>query len=338
MVRRSQYNFDSQAVRPYLPYEQVKQGILDTAAKLFHVTFRQEMNVPAWDPAVETWDTIEDGKVIGRFYLDMHPRAGKFGHAEMVPVLDGIRGKQLPEAILVCNFPIPTATDPGLMEYQDVVTFFHEFGHLMHHILGGQQEWAGISGISMEADFVEAPSQMLEEWMRSPQVLATFAHHYKTGEPIPADLVQRMNRALTFGRGNWVATQNSYTAISYNLYKGKPQDVDPDQVCHDAETKYTPFTPLPDTHMYASFGHLGGYSSAYYTYLWDKVIAEDFFMQFDHDNLLAGPAPMRYRHVVLEPGGSMSANELVKNFLGRPQNMEAFKKWMGEEFETETAK
>ena len=163
-------------------------------------------------------------------------------------------------------------------------------------------------------------------------MLATFAHNYKTGEPIPADLVARMNRASAFGRGNWVAAQTSYTAISYDVYKTKPQDVDPDAVCQQDAKRYTPFTPLPGTHMYASFGHLGGYSSAYYTYLWDKVIAEDFFMQFDHNNLLAGPAPMRYRHVVLEPGGSMSANDLVKNFLGRPQNMTAFQHWMEEEF------
>ena len=332
LVRRTQYNFDSESVRRYLPYAQVKQGVLDTAAKLFHLTFRQEENVPAWDPAVETWDAIDDGKVIGRFYLDMHPRPGKFSHAEMAPVLDGVRGKQIPEAILVCNFPAPTAADPGLMEFSDVVTFFHEFGHLMHWILGGQQQWAGISGITMEGDFVEAPSQMLEEWMHSPQVLASFARDYKTGEPIPADLVVRMNRASAFGRGSWVANQTTYTAISYDLYKGKPQDADPDAVCAQDAERYSPYTPLPGTHLYASFGHLAGYSSAYYTYLWDKVIAEDFFVQFDHDNLLAGPAPMRYRHVVLEPGGSMSANDLVKNFLGRPQSMTAFQRWMGEEF------
>ena len=180
---------------------------------------------------------------------------------------------------------------------------------------------------------MEAPSQMLEEWMRSPQVLATFAHNYKTGEPIPAELVARMNRASAFGRGNWVATQTEYTAVSYDIYKTKPQDVDLDTVCFNDVKRYTPFTPTPGTHMYTSFGHLGGYSSAYYTYLWDKVIAEDFFMQFDHDNLLAGEAPMRYRRVVLEPGGSMSANDLVRNFLGRPQNMTAFQQWMGEEFQ-----
>lgn len=331
-VRRTAYNFDSQSVRPYLPYPNVKKGIMDTAAQLFHLTFRQEPNVPAWDPTVETWDVMDNGTMIGRFYLDMHPRPGKFSHAEMVPVLDGVRGKQLPEATLVCNFPKPTADDAGLMEYGDVETFFHEFGHLMHHILGGQQQWAGISGIAMEGDFGEAPSQMLEEFIRSPQVLATFAHHYKTGEPIPTELVARMNRASAFGRANYVAAQISYTALSYDVYKSKPQDVDVDAVTYDDTKRYTLFIPLPGTHMYASFGHLSGYSSAYYTYMWDKVIAEDFFGQFDQNKLLTGEAPMRYRRVVLEPGGSMSANDLVKNFLGRPQRMSAIQQWIGEEF------
>lgn len=334
LVRRAQFNFDSQTVRPYFPYDRVKKGILDTAATLFHVTFRQEENAAAWDSSVETWDVLDKGKMIGRFYLDMHPRPGKFSHAEMAPVLDGVLGKQLPEATLVCNFAAPAADDPGLMDYDDVVTFFHEFGHLMHHILGGQQQWAGISGITMESDFVEAPSQMLEEWMHSPQVLASFARNYKTNEPIPAELVERMNRASAFGRGIWVARQNSFTALSYDIYKQKPQDVDLDAVTLGDEKKYTPFVPLDGTHMYTAFGHLAGYSSAYYTYLWDKVIAEDFFGQFDHQNLLAGPAPMRYRRTVLEPGGSVSANTLVKDFLGREQNMGALQKWMGQEFES----
>ncbi|MGA2979543.1 MAG: M3 family metallopeptidase [Terriglobales bacterium] len=335
LVRRSQYDFDSQTVRPYLPYDRVKKGVMDTAATLFHISFRQELNVPAWDPSVETWDVIENGKAIGRIYLDMHPRPGKYSHAEMAPVLDGIRDKQLPEAILVCNFPAPTANDPGLMDYGDVVTFFHEFGHLMHWTLGGRQSWAGISGISMESDFTEAPSQLLEEWMHSPQVLASFAHHYKTGEPIPADLVTRMNRASAFGRANGVARQDAYAAISYDIYKDNPQKVDLDALTLDDLRHYALFIPIAaDAHMYASFTHLGGYSSAVYTYMWDKVIAEDFFQQFDQNNLLAGDAPMRYRRLVLEPGGSMSANDLVKNFLGRAQNMTAFQRWMGEEFES----
>ena len=248
-------------------------------------------------------------------------------------MLDGVRGKQLPEAILVCNFPKPTATDPALMDYSDATTFFHEFGHLMHHILGGQQQWAGISGISMESDFIEAPSQMLEEWMRSPQVLASFARNYKTGEPIPAELVARMDRASAFGRGNWVSGQNAYSAISYDIYKDDPKTVDLDSVTFHDLQNYTSYVPIPpDAHIYANFNHLAGYSSAYYTYMWDKVIALDFYQQFDQQNLLAGDTPMRYRRQVLEPGGSMSANDLVKNFLGRPQNMDAFQKWMAEEF------
>jgi thimet oligopeptidase len=333
LVRRSQYNFDSQSVRPYLPYAEVKQGVFNTAAALFHVSFKQEADAPAWAPGVETWDVIDNGKAIGRMYLDMHPRKGKYSHNEMAPILDGIRGKQLPEAALVCNFPAPTPDDPGLMDINDATTFFHEFGHMMHHILGGNQQWAGVSGISMERDFIEAPSQMLEEWMHSPQVLATFAKHYKTGEPIPAELVKRMNRANAFGRASAAQLQLMYSAISYDMYKGNPDTIDPDHVILPDNDRYTLYKIIPtDAHFYCSFDHLSGYSSAYYTYVWDKVIAEDFFQQFDQNNLLAGPTPMRYRSVVLEPGGSMSANDLVKNFLGRPQNMDAFKKWASQEF------
>ncbi len=332
LLRRSQYSFDSQSVRPYLPYKQVRQGILDTAAKFFQLTFKQEEGVPGWDPTIETWDVYDKGKMVGRFYLDMHPRPGKFSHAEMVPVLDGIRGKQLPEATLVCNFPAPTDTDAGLMDIGDVETFFHEFGHLMHWILAGQQQWAGISGITMEADFGEAPSQMLEELIRSPEVLRTFAKHYKTGERIPLELIAKMNRANAFGRAGYVSTQDAYSAISYELYESDPKDVNPDAITDDALSRFTFSKQTPGTHMWASFGHLGGYSSAYYTYMWDEVIAVDFFAQFDRQNPFAGDAPARYRRLVLEPGGSMSANDLVKNFLGRPQNMDALKTWMGQEF------
>jgi thimet oligopeptidase len=250
----------------------------------------------------------------------------------MVPVRDGIKGKQLPEATLVCNFPVPTKDDAGLMEFGDVETFFHEFGHLMHWILAGQQPWAGVSGMNMESDFVEAPSQMLENWMHSAPVLSSFARHYKTGEPIPAELVAKLNKAQAFGRALWVSSQDSYTAISYDIYSRDPQNVDLDKITTEDTVKYTPFQVLPDTHMYASFGHLAGYSSAYYTYLWDKVIAQDFFGQFDQANPLLGDAPSKYRRTVLEPGGSVSANDLVKNFLGREQNTKAFQDWMSEEF------
>jgi thimet oligopeptidase len=250
----------------------------------------------------------------------------------MVPVLDGIEGKQMPEAALVCNFPMPSGEDPGLMEFGDVQTFFHEFGHLMHFILGGHQQWAGISGITMEADFVEAPSEMLENWMLNANVLSAFARDYRTGQPIPADLVARMDRALAFGRALNVAQQTRYTAISYDIYSTAPDQVNLDQVTESTMKQFTPFTELPGTHMWASFGHLAGYSSAYYTYMWDLVIAQDFYAQFNQSNPMLGDVPAKYRKTVLEPGGSVSANDLVKNFLGRPQNTKAFQVWMSAEF------
>jgi len=235
--------------------------------------------------------------------------------------------------MLICNFPAPSASDPGLMEYGDVEVFFHEFGHLMHMILGGNQRWAGISGIQMEQDFVEAPSQMLEEGLRSPQVLALFARHYQTGEAIPEELVRRMNRASAFGRANFVSLQNYYSALSYDFYKDNPADVDFDVISERNAKTYTELVMLPGMHEYASFSHLGNYSSAYYTYMWDKAIALDFFEQFNTGNLLSGDTPARYRRTVLEPGSSMSASDLVKNFLGRPQNMAAFERWIAKEFE-----
>ena len=332
LLRRANYSFDSASVRPYLPYQQVKDGILSTAQKLFKLTFKQEAGAPGWAPDIETYDVFDNGKMIGRFYLDMHPRKGKFTHAEMVPVLDGIKGKQLPEATLVCNFPVPTSDDPGLMEFGDVETFFHEFGHLMHWILAGQQPYAGVSGMTMESDFVEAPSQMLENWMHNANVLSAFAKNYKTGETIPADLVTKMDRALAFGRGLQIAQQARYTAISYDIYSKPPDQVNLDETTFSTMKQFTPFVEVPDTHMWASFGHLAGYSSAYYTYMWDKVIAQDFYSQFNQDNPMVGDAAARYRKAVLEPGGSVSANDLVKNFLGRQQNTKAFQAWMSKEF------
>jgi thimet oligopeptidase len=336
LVRRAQYDFDSSSVRPYLAYDKVKQGVLDTAATLFHVTFKRESDVRSWDPAVETWDVYEGagGKMIGRFYLDMHPRKGKFGVAENSNLLDGKRGVQLPETVLVCSFPEPTATDPGLMEIRDVETFFHEFGHLMHHILGGQQQWVGVSGITMESDFDEAPSLMLEEWMKSQQVLASFARHYQTGEVIPPELVAKMNRASAFGRSQLVSDQIRYSLISYDLYKDDPGNIDIGATAAKILSGDKLITPLDaDERFPSQFNHLANYSSAYYKYMWDMVIAEDFFQQFNQQNLLDTTVSMRYRKTVLEPGGSMSANDLVKNFLGRPQNTAAIQKWAGKEFE-----
>jgi thimet oligopeptidase len=331
-VRLSQYDFDTSSVRAYFPYEQVKDGLLATAEKLFRLDFRQERNAPEWDPAVETWDVLEDGKAVGRFYLDLHPRPGKVSHGVTFTTVTGLAGRRLPEGVLVCSLPQPTATDPALMRYADAVVFFHEFGHLMRHILAGKQRWAGISGDSAEPDFNEAPSQMLEAWMRSPAVLATFARNYKTGEPIPAELVRRMNRASAFGRASMVTSSTALAALSYDLYDADPVKIDPYAMDAEEKRRYMLIVPSKGSHAVLSFFSLAGYSSSYYRYMWDKVIAEDLYAEFDQADPFAGDTPMRYRRDVLEPGGSMPAKAMLKNFLGRPVNMEAFKRWLGEEF------
>jgi thimet oligopeptidase len=332
LYRRAAFDFDSQSVRPYFPYARVEKGVLATAEKLFQVRFRRVKDADVWHPAVSAWEVFDGGQKIGQFYLDMHPREGKDKWFSAHPLIPGIRGEQLPEAALICNFPEPQEGNPGLLQYSDVVTYFHEFGHLMHALLGGQQAWAGVSGIATEGDFIEVPSQMLEEFFRDAKLLASFAHHYETEEPIPAGLVQRMNRAGAFGRADWVRSQLFYTTYSLETHRLEPLEVDPDQLLHDLYTRFLPYTWIDGNRMYASFTHLTGYSSNYYTYLYDKVIALDFFRQFAGGDLLEGPAAMKYRRMVLEPGGSVPAKEIVERFLGRGQSNEAFAEWVGEEF------
>ncbi len=356
--RRSAYDFDSQSVRPYFPYSRVQAGVLATAEKLFHVRFEAARDARVWHPAVSAWNVYDAGPngddekngeagekaaLIGRFYLDMHPREGKDKWFSAAPLVPGIRGRKLPEAALICNFPqgdVSGSTggivggfegnegDPGLLQHSDVVTYLHEFGHLMHAILGGQQPWAGISGIATEGDFVEVPSQMLEEFFRDPNLLATFALHYKTDEPIPAELVQTMNRAGAFGRADWVRTQLFYTRYSLDVHHCDPATLDLDSLLKDEYQRFLPYTWIDGNRLYSSFTHLVGYSSNYYTYLFDKVIAIDFFNQFERDSLLEGPAAMRYRAAVLDRGGSQPGTQLVKNFLGREQSAEAFEEWI----------
>jgi thimet oligopeptidase len=329
LVRRSDYDFDSQKLRPYFPYQRVKQGVLDLSARLFGVTFRPMKNAPVWHPSVEGWEMYEGGRLTGRFYLDMHPRPGKFGHAAHFRIRTGTTDGALPESALVCNFPGGDPDEPGLMDHGEVETFLHEFGHLMHSLLA-RQRWNGISGVRTEWDFVEAPSQMLEEWSWDPRVLAGFARHYQTGEPIPAELVEQLERATRFGRALDMRTQMTYARISLSLYDRPPAEVDTDSIVEAVTRAYQPIPPMPGTHMQASFGHLNGYSAYYYTYMWSLVIAKDLFTRFDRSDMLGAEPARRYRRMILEPGGSAPAARLVEDFLGRPFNFEAWRRWLEE--------
>jgi thimet oligopeptidase len=332
--RRSAFDFDSQSVRPYFPYAQVEAGVLATAARLFKVEFRPSA-APAWHPDVSVFEVFDGGRIVGRFYLDMHPREGKDKWFSAAPIVTGVHGRALPEAALICNFPKGDATDPGLLQYSDVVTFFHEFGHLMHAILGGQTEWAGISGFATEGDFIEVPSQMLEEFFRDEKLLQAFAKHYQTGEVLPSKLIQKMKRAGSFGRADWIRSQLYYTTLSLDLHDHDPAGLDLDTTTKRLYETLQPWTWLEGNRMYASFGHLTGYSSNYYTYAFDKVIALDFFAQFDPKDLLGCDAGARYRKAVLEQGGSKPGRQMVRDFLGRDEEFQAFSDWLNEEFEGE---
>ena len=328
LIKKRDYDFDAQAARPYFPFERVKQGLFDVTSKLFGVTYKKIDNAAVWDPSVEAYEIWEGKKLLGRFFLDLHPRPGKFNHAAQFGIRTGVTGLQLPEAALICNLPGGIEGDPGLMEFADVTTFFHEFGHLLHSIFGGHQRWQPVSGISTEQDFVEAPSQMLEEWTRDATVLRVFAKHYQTGEPIPVEMVQKMRRADVFGRAMDTAYQVLYSALSLNIYNREPSQVNTDSLAAQAETRYVPFPKIPGTHFQASFGHLDGYSAVYYTYLWSLVISKDLFAQFDKANLLAPGVATRYRRLVLEPGGTKPAAQLVHDFLKRDFTYTAYEDYL----------
>jgi thimet oligopeptidase len=326
-VKAEQYNFDSQSVRPYFEYTRVKQGVLELTSRLFGVRYERVANAPVWHPDVEAYDVFQGSGHVGRFYLDMHPRADKYKHAAQFTLVTGKEGRRLPEAVLMCNFPKP-GEQPALMQHSDVETFFHEFGHLLHHLFGGHTPWAGLSGVRTEWDFVEAPSQMLEEWARDVEALQTFAKHYQLNDPLPANIIQRMKKADNFGKGIWVRQQMFYAALSLELYRRDPKGLDPLTLVRELQGKYTPFPYVEGTYFHLSFGHLDGYSAIYYTYMWSLVIAKDLFTMFQGKGLLNPEPAQAYRRAVLEPGGSKDAALLVKDFLGRDYDFRAYEQWL----------
>jgi len=319
-VKRERFGVDTQEVRRYFDAAKVRHGLLDVTGRLFGLDY-EPVDAPTWHPEVSSSDVrlAENGQLLGRIHLDLHPRPRKFNHAAQFTLVPGVLGRQLPEGVLVCNF------SRGLMELDHVVTLFHEFGHLMHHVLAGRHEWVRFSGVATEWDFVEAPSQMLEEWAWAPGVLRTFATD-EQGEPIPEDLVRRMRAADEFGKGFLTRTQTAYAAISYWLHQERPVDLS--ATVADLFKRYSLVEQVPGTHFHTGFGHLDDYGSAYYTYAWSLVIAKDLFSAFDPDDLFAPEVARRYRDTVLVPGGSKDAADLVADFLGRPYDKRAYTAWL----------
>jgi thimet oligopeptidase len=331
-VKREAYEVDASVVRQYFPYENVLAGLLEITAEIFDISYVPVRDAVVWHPTVLAYDVMHGPAgptKLGRIFLDMHPREGKYKHAAQFPLKDGVRGAQLPEGVLVCNFPAPSANgSPALLEHDEVVTMFHEFGHLMHHVLGGHQRWITQSGVATEWDFVEAPSQMFEEWAWSYPTLARFARHHQTGQVIPESLVDKMRRADKFGLGTATVQQIFYAAISLGFHRTSAANLDQLAEVQRLQKRYTPFAYVPGTRFHASFGHLVGYSAMYYTYQWSLVIAKDLLTPFETVGLMAKDVTFAYRDKVLAPGGSRDAAELVRDFLGREYDFGAYERFL----------
>ncbi len=324
-LRAERFGFDSQAVRPYFEYARVKAGVMDITARMWGITYKKVDDAKVWHQEVETYDVLDGDRLLGRIYLDMHPRDDKYKHAAQFDLVAGQAGKRYPEATLVCNFGRPGE----LMTYDEVETFFHEFGHLVHAVFAGHLKWAGVAGTRVEWDFVETPSMLLQQWASNPQVLTQFAKHHQTNEPIPAELVAKLRASKEFGKGLWSRRQLFLSAVSLDYYSRKP-GFDTTQAMAELQKKLSPFKHehRDGTHFELAFGHLDSYSAAYYTYLWSSVIAKDLESEFEKHGYLDRETAMKYRRTVLEPGGSKPAAALVKDFLGREYGFDAYKAYL----------
>jgi thimet oligopeptidase len=326
LVRQETYGLDAETVRGYFEYGQVRDGIFRLTADLFGVSFRRREGAQTWHEDVEAWEMLEDDRVLGRFYLDMHPRDGKYQHAAHFYYRAGLAGGRIPESALVCNFPRSDGAGDGRgarMEQDQVETFLHEFGHLVHYLFRYHQPWLGIS--QPERDFIEAPSKMLEEWVYDTPTLQAFARNDQ-GEAIPDELVAKMRAARDFGQGMTVHRQLFLAAVSLEFHDRDPAGIELESLYRELSDRYSLLPHVDGTHMYTAFGHLNNYSAFYYTYMWSLAIAYDMFGRFEAEGLRNPRVARAYRDQVLAVGGSRPAGDSVAAFLGRPYNFEAFRR------------
>jgi len=331
-LRKKRYDVDEEKVKEYFPLETVASGLLDVYQTLLGVKFRKVDDAAVWAPDVSLYE-ISDARsreVIGYFYMDLFPREGKYKHAASFDLIHGRLlpdgGYQKPVAAIVANFAKPTAGKPSLLkhgEHEEVETFFHEFGHIMHQTLTTAR-YARFSGTNTARDFVEAPSQMLENWVWDPQVLSKLSGRYDDpAKKLPDDLLRRMIAAKNLDIGLKTLRQLLFARVDLE-YHTRP-DVDTTAVWAKTAEDVM-LVPIDEgTHPEASFGHIvGGYDAGYYGYLWSKVYAEDMFGKFKTEGLLNPVIGRRYREEILEKGSSRDEMGSLRAFLGREPNEDAF--------------
>ena len=329
-LRKSKYGLDSKEVSQYFEVRKVKEGLLAITSRMYGIKYRPA-NVPTWHADVEPMEVVDaSGKVLGRFYFDLYPREGKYKHAAVFSIRDTVKLKDgsrlVPMAAIECNFPRPGGGGAALMSHQDAVTFFHEFGHVLHHVLS-EAELSTFAGTSVARDFVESPSQMFEEWAWAKETLDLFAVHHETGKPMPKELHAAMLRSRGFGRA--LATQRQlFLAALDQTYHTRALPFDTTKVLQEVNDAYTPFKYVEGTHFQASFGHLIGYDAGYYGYQWALSIAQDLFTRFKKEGLLNPKTAADYRAAVLAMGASDDEAKLITKFLGRPPSDAAYRAFL----------
>lgn len=331
-IRLTEYGVDQMEVAGYFPLVQVLEGMLDLTAEVFGVEYRK-VDAPVWHPDVITYAVSDraSGDLIAHFHMDLFPREGKFSHAAAFPLVSGRRledgSYQRPRSCIVANFTPPSQGSPALLQHSEVVTLFHEFGHILHQILT-RAEIGRFSGSSTEWDFVEAISQIMENWAWQPEILAPFAFHHETGEPLPGDLLERLTGAKLLNIAISKLRQASFGLLDMALH-GPGPDKNLDEILART-TEVSLFPRQEGTFSPASFGHLmGGYDAGYYGYLWSEVYGDDMWRRFEEEGITNPEVGMEYRREVLEVGGSRDAIETLRAFLGREPDNTAFLRKLG---------
>lgn len=337
---KTKYSVDSEKVREYFPMERVVEGLFSVTQSLYGIEYRDitaqaaAKGRPLWHPDAklyEVWDKATN-QMLGEFYIDLYPRENKYNHAAQWGLVsrkvwpDGT--VQKPLAALVCNFTKPTADKPSLLTHHEVETFFHEFGHCLHTILT-TVDYGTMAGTNVARDFVEAPSQMFENWVWDAKVLKSFAKHYKTNEPFPDDLLAGMLKARNLGSGLEAERQFFYGMTDLYFHSVPDGKVDTIATADKLFKEIEFYEPVPNTFFHASFGHLIGYQAGYYGYMWSLVYAQDMFSRFHELGILNPEAGKYYRDKVLSRGGSAEAMDLLRDYLGREPKMDAFLEHLG---------
>lgn len=334
-IRKERYNLDEQELKPYFSLENVRQGIFDVTNKLWGLKYAELKNMPKYHEDVTVWEVKDkDDKKIGLLYMDMHPRASKRGGAWMTSFTDQYiqNGKNvMPVVSIVCNFTKPTASAPSLLTFDEATTFFHEFGHALHALLSNVN-YLSLSGTNVPRDFVELPSQVLENWASDPEVIKMYAKHYQTGEVIPDALIEKMKAAGTFNQG--FATIE-YLAASFLDMKfhtiDQPIKTDINSFEKDAMSNVGLIEAVIPRYRATYFSHIfaGGYSAGYYSYIWSEVLDSDAFQAFKETSLFDQEKATLFRTNILEKGGTEDPAELYRKFRGADPKIEPLLKKRG---------